>query len=83
MWAKTSAALIGGCLVSISLMLNFNYLVPLAVDTRLFVGLLISFPLWVATMVWCYASKGGVEAWQRCGSVLLLSAGINAFFVLG
>lgn len=82
MWPKSFAAILGGCLVSISIMLNLNYLLPIAVDTRLFVGLLISFPIWIATMVWCYASKGGKQAWQRCGSLLFLSGSINAVYVL-
>ena len=83
MWAKTSAAIIGGCLVSISIMLNLNFLLPLAVDSRLLIGLLAAFPLWVATMVLSYASRSGWHAWQRCGGILLLSVGVNVFFVLG
>ncbi|NQZ23877.1 MAG: hypothetical protein HRT53_17730 [Colwellia sp.] len=82
MWPKSIAAIIGGCLISISLMLNLNYLLPLAVDTRLFIGLLVSFPLWIAAMIWCYGSKSGWHAWQRCLSLLLVSCGINAFFIV-
>lgn len=82
MWPKSIAAIIGGCLISISLMLNLNYLLPLAVDTRLFIGLLVSFPLWIAAMIWCYGSKSGWHAWKRCLSLLLVSCGINAFFIV-
>ncbi|SFC60919.1 hypothetical protein [Pseudoalteromonas denitrificans] len=83
MWPKSTAAIFGGCLVSISIMLNLNYILPTAVDTRLFIGLLCAFPLWITMMVWCYVSEGGLQAWKRCGSVLLVSIGINAIFVLG
>jgi len=82
MIAKTIAAIIGGGLVSISIMLNLNYLLPLDIDTRLFVGLLLAFPLWIATMVWCYSSTGGVQAWKRCIYLLCCSATINAYFVV-
>ena len=81
MWPKSLAAIIGGCLVSISVMLNLNYLLPLAVDSRLFIGLLIAFPLWIATMIYCYASKNGWQAWQRCGAILILSVSLNSFFL--
>ena len=83
MLAKSFAAIVGGCLVSISLMLNLNYILPLEVDTKLLIGVLLGFPLWVFTMVWCYGSKGGKQAWKRCISVLLVSVGINTLFVLG
>lgn len=82
MWVKSIPAIFGGCLVSVSIMLNLNYLLPTAVDTRLFIGLLCAFPLWVTMMVWCYVSDGGKQAWKRCGSVLLLSVCLNAIFVL-
>jgi len=81
MWPKSLAAIIGGCLVSISVMLNLNYLLPFTVDTRLFIGLLTAFPLWIATMIYCYASNGGWQAWQRCGAILLVSVGLNSFFI--
>lgn len=83
MIAKSFAAIFGGCLVSISVMLNLNYLLPVDVDTRLFIGLLIAFPLWIAAMVWSYSSLGGLQAWKRHGYVLVISLSINSFFILG
>lgn len=83
MWSKSVIAIIGGCLVSISVMLNLNYLLPVMVDTRLFIGLLISFPLWVTTMIFCYGSKNSITALKRCSLVLIMSMSINAFFVVG
>lgn len=82
MIARTFAALIGGCLVSISIMLNLNYLLPVEIDTRLFIGLLLAFPLWIATMVWCYSAAGGIQAWKRCFYILGCSATINTYFVM-
>ena len=80
MWPKTLAAIFGGCFISISVMLNLNYILPLDVDTRLFVGLLMAFPLWVSAMIWCYASDSGWHAWRRCGGLLLVSVGFNTLF---
>ncbi len=82
MWSKTLAALIAGCLISISLMLNLNYILPLAVDTRLLIGLLAAFPLWVAAMVWCYGSRSAKQAWRRCGGLLMVSIFFNSVFIL-
>ena len=83
MWTKTVAAILGGGLVSISIMLNLNFMIPLAVDTRLLIGVLIAFPLWVAAMLACYASRDGVHAWQGCALVLLVSISVNLGFMLG
>lgn len=81
MIAKTFTAVFGGCLVSISLMLNINYLVPFAVETRLFIGLFLSFPLWVAAMVWAYSCKNAWQAWKKYGIFLFFSIIINVFFM--
>lgn len=82
MWSKSIAAVIGGCLVSISLMLNLNYLLPLVVDSRLFIGVITAFPFWIATMIYCYCSKNGWQAWRRCGVILIVSVGVNSFYIL-
>ncbi len=78
MWGKSFAAIFGGCLLSVSIMLNLNQLLPAAIDVRLLVGLLIAFPIWVAVMVWCYASDNTKQAWLRCLGLLVISAGVNA-----
>lgn len=83
MIAKTLAGFIGGCLISISIMLNINYLLPVEVDSQLLIGLLVSFPVWVAAMVWGYASKDALQAWRRYSYILVISVGINAFYILG
>ena len=82
MWGKSFAAIFGGCLLSISVMLNLNQLLPAAIDTRLVVGLLIAFPIWVGVMVLCYASENSKQAWLRCLGLLVISAGINAVMMV-
>lgn len=82
MWTKSIAAVFGGCLVSISVMLNLNYLLPFMVDTRLLVGLLVAFPIWVASMIYFYGSENAKQAWKRCGTILLVSVGINSIYIL-
>lgn len=81
MWSKSAIAIIGGCILSISFMLNLNFLMPLQVDTRLFIGLLFSFPMWVGIMVWCYASDSFKQAAKRCTALFIPSAMFNAFFL--
>ena len=83
MIAKSFAAIFGGCIVSISVMLNLNYLLPFNVDTRLLIGLLVAFPLWVAAMIWSYGSDGGLQAWKRHAYVLVISLSINSYFIVG
>jgi len=82
MWSKTFIAIVGGCLLSISLMLNLNFMIPFKIDTRLFIGLLFSFPMWVALMVWCYASETFKQAFKRCTLLFIPSAMFNALFLL-
>lgn len=81
MWAKTFAALIGGCILSISLMLNIKFMTPFSVGTQLFVGLIVAFPIWTTLMLWCYASKNGKQAWLRCLLLLLPSVLVNMLFL--
>ena len=82
MWPKSIAAILGGCLVSISVMLNVNYLLPMMIDTRLLIGLLTAFPLWIATMIYCFVSDSGKQAWKRCSLILVVSVGVNSFYIL-
>jgi hypothetical protein len=83
MWGKTFAAIIGGCLLSITLMLNINFLLDIQIDQELLIGLLISFPLWVAAMVLCYSASSTLQAWKRCTVPFVISAAINAYYLLG
>jgi predicted CDP-diglyceride synthetase/phosphatidate cytidylyltransferase len=83
MWGKTFAAIIGGCLLSMSLMLNLNYLLNIQVDHQLLLGLLISFPLWIGGMLACYAANTTLQAWKRCAVPFVVSAVINAYYFIG
>ena len=83
MIGKTFAAVFGGCLVSISVMLNIKFLIPVDVDVQLLIGLLLSFPLWVAAMVWGYSCKNGLQAWKKYSYILVVSIIINSIFILG
>lgn len=83
MVSKTFAALFGGCLVSISVMLNIHFFLPINIEMRLLIGLLLSFPLWIAAMVWGYSCASGLQAWKKYAVVLFVSIAINSFFILG
>ncbi|MFT4924018.1 MAG: hypothetical protein ACI8WB_000096 [Phenylobacterium sp.] len=81
MWSKTFAAIVAGALLSASLAININVLLPVATDSKLLVSVLLAFVLWVAVMVACYGCKNGWQAWRRCGGGLLLSAGLNTLML--
>ncbi len=83
MIAKTLVAVFGGCLVSISVMLNINFLLPVHIEIRLLVGLLLSFPIWVAAMIWAYSCSGILQILKRYAGVMFISIAINSIFILG
>jgi hypothetical protein len=80
---KTLVAILVGCLLSISIMLNLNYLLPLNIDQKLIIGLLVAFPMWAIAMVMSYSSESAKQAWKRCGYPLVVSAFINVFYFMG
>lgn len=83
MIAKTLIAVFGGCLVSISVMLNINFLLPVHIEIRLLVGLLLSFPIWIAAMIWAYSCSNILKVLKRYSGVLFISIAINSMFILG
>lgn len=80
MWSKTFAGFLLGLFLSMSIVLNLNLILPFNVDTLLILGLLLAFPIWVITQVWCYASESRRQAWYRGTKLLLPSVCLN--FVL-
>jgi len=81
MWPKSFAALFGGCILSITLVLNIKFMMPFSLDIQFFTGMLLIFPIWTAIMVWCYSCKNGKQAWVRCGILSAPSAVINVFYI--
>ena len=77
MWSKTIAGFFLGLFLSMSIVLNLNLILPFQVDTLLISGLLLAFPIWVITQVWCYASEGRKQAWLRGLKVLVPSVCLN------
>tara|TARA_B100001059_G_scaffold236443_1_gene286956 strand:+ start:1774 stop:2214 length:441 start_codon:yes stop_codon:yes gene_type:complete len=81
MWAKSFAGVLGGLLISISVMATFYYTLPLTADARIMIGLILGWIVWAAVMVWSYASDCGKQAWVRVGGLFLVTAGLNAMLV--
>ena len=73
MWSKGLAAIFGGCLLSTSMLINLNLLLPLTTEVKLLVSLLTAFALWIAIMIWCFTSRNAWQAWARCAAALMLS----------
>jgi len=78
MWSKTFAGLIIGLLLSVSLVLNLNLLLPIKEDTMLLIGLLLAFPIWAGIQVWGYSFTNAKKAWLKLSLVLIPSVLINA-----
>ena len=84
MWSKSFAGFSGGLLISISAMVTMYLLVPLEVDVRIMLGLILGWLIWAGVMVWCYASENGRQAWKRCCTFLTVSVILNTalFFTI-
>ncbi|WDE06099.1 hypothetical protein SG34_003985 [Thalassomonas viridans] len=80
MWPKSLVAFFFGIILSISLMLNLNHLLPVPVDVRLLIGLVTGFCLWVAVMVYCYSRNTARAAVWGCCKTLLASGAVNVYF---
>ena len=78
MWSRTFAGLLIGLLLSISLVLNLNLLLPIKEDTMLLIGLLLAFPIWAGIQVWSYSFASAKKAWLKLSFVLIPSVLINA-----
>lgn len=81
MWSRTFAGLILGLLLSASIALNFNLILPLKEDTNLLIGLFMAFPIWAGVQVWSYSFVSAKKAWLTLCSVLIPSVIINAVFL--
>lgn len=82
MWSKTLTGFVLGLLLSVSLLLNLNGLLPFAIDVRLLIGLLIGFVLWAGAMVYCYFCSDARSAALGCLKVLAVSVVFNAITML-
>ena len=81
MWVKSFAGVLGGLLISISVLATFYYTLPLNADARIMLGLILGWFVWAAVMVWSYASDSGRQAWMRVGGLFLATVGLNAIIV--
>ena len=78
MWSRTLAGFIIGLLLSVSLVLNLNLLLPIKEDTILLIGLLLAFPIWAGIQVWGYSFTSAKKAWIKMSLVLVPSVLVNA-----
>ena len=81
MWVKSFAGILGGLLISISVLATFYYTLPLTADARIMLGLILGWIVWAAVMVWSYASDSGRQASMRVGGFFLASVGLNLVIV--
>ena len=77
MWLKSLAAFAWGLLLAVCLVLIVFRLLPLAVDAKLFIGMLLGFCLWVAVMAYCYSRNTAKAASIVCGKWFVVTAVAN------
>ncbi|MDD8060807.1 MULTISPECIES: hypothetical protein [Shewanella] len=77
MWFKSFAAFVWGLLLAVCLALLLFRLLPFAADTKLFVGMMLGFCLWVAVMIYCYSRNNAKAASMVCGKWFVVSAIAN------
>jgi hypothetical protein len=82
MWSRTFAGLILGLLISISIVLNVNLLLPIKEDSILLIGLLCAFPLWTGVMVWSYSFSSSKKAWLTLTITLVPMALLNVVLLV-
>lgn len=80
MWGKSIFGFFAGCVLSVSIMLNLNYLLPFAIDTKLLIGLLLGYPLWAGIMTYIYAQPTLKKALLHWGVAFSISIIINVLF---
>ncbi|MEJ6476711.1 hypothetical protein [Pseudoalteromonas piscicida] len=82
MWPKTSLGFFVGLLLSISLVLNLNLLLPFSESVLLMLGLVLAFPIWAGFMTWSYAFPTAKAACKPLLAILLPSILLNTALLL-
>jgi len=82
MWSRTFCGLILGLLISVSVALNLNLILPIAQDLSLLIGLLVAFPIWVGVQVWSYSFSSAKQAWIKGSMVLAPCMALSIFLVM-
>ena len=82
-WTKTFAGLLFGFIVSMSLVINVGFVIPVPRDVFLIAAVLTGFTLWAGLLCWFYTFSSVLKPSLICLLILALSAGLNALFYNG
>ena len=82
MWPKTLIGLFFGLIISMSLVLNLNLVLPLAEDVKLISGLILAFPIWAVVLVWAYAFEKARTAAKKMSFIFVPSCLLNAILLM-
>lgn len=83
MWSKTLIGTLVSMLVTMSLILNLAYLLPVAIDVYLFVAFISFFLVWAGLLSYFYSLDKITQGLKICVPVLVLSAALNGAFYTG
>lgn len=82
MWPKTLLGFFVGLLLSISIVLNLNLLLPFSEASLLMLGLILAFPIWASVLLWSYSHNSVKTAYKPLLAVVLPSFALNITLVL-
>lgn len=82
MWPKTLLGFSLGLLLSISLVLNLNLLLPFSESAKLMLGLILAFPIWAGFIVWGYAFPSAKAACKPLFAIFIPSLLLNTALLL-
>lgn len=83
MWSKTIFGFLLSMLLTMSLVLNFAYLAPIARDMYLFIGFVSFFLIWAGLMSYYYCCDNMKQAAKASLPTLLVSVVVNTLFYTG
>ena len=83
MWAKTLVGFFISLLLNMSLMLNIAHTLPIPRQIYLLTAFVGGIFVWAGIMTVFYCADNIKRPMLYCGPLLLVSAGVNALFILG
>lgn len=83
MWRKTLLSFFIGLMLSLSITLNINHLLPIDVDIKLLAGYILGFLLWAGLITYFFCFETIRKPLLRCLSALFISLVLNVLIKMG
>lgn len=83
MWRKTLLSFFIGLMLSLSITLNINHLLPIDVDSKLLAGYILGFLLWAGLITYFFCFETIKKPFLQCLCVLIISLVLNVLIKMG